>query len=60
MKLTRRAFLQHAASMPLLAWLPRLSSISGGRSLILLSMDGGLTHLDTFDGKPGYSLEQGE
>jgi hypothetical protein len=52
MNLDRRSFLQSLAVLP---WLPRwlTGPVAGPqRSLILLWMDGGMSHLDTFDGKP--------
>ncbi len=50
----RRSFIQ---SLGALACLPRFLAgspefLRGDRALILLWMDGGMSHLDTFDGKP--------
>lgn len=55
--LSRRGFLGGALSLPFLPPLAHLAPwlrVPGGstRSLILLWMDGGMSHLDTFDGKP--------
>lgn len=54
MLMRRRSFIQSLGALPLL---PRLLAGSpafqqGDRALILLWMDGGMSHLDTFDGKP--------
>ncbi len=50
----RRPFLHTLGALP---WLPQLLAASpefqrSDRALILLWMDGGMSHLDTFDGKP--------
>ncbi len=52
--MNRRHFLTSMSALP---FLPRLLSAAPamkepGRSLILIWMDGGMSHLDTFDGKP--------
>ncbi len=52
MNLDRRSFLQSLALLPWMpAWL-RGPSAGPQRSLILVWMDGGMSHIDTFDGKP--------
>jgi len=52
--MNRRSFLTTMGAMP---FLPRLVSGAGflkqsKRSLILVWLDGGMSHIDTFDGKP--------
>lgn len=56
----RRHFLQRSlAALPILPGLVRAADRDGGggsgRALIILWMDGGMSHLDTFDGKPEAS-----
>jgi uncharacterized protein (DUF1501 family) len=48
--LTRRDFLRGMAALPCLAHLG--SAARGDRALILIWCDGGMSHIDTFDGKP--------
>ncbi len=64
MNLDRRAFLGRLGAMPLVA--PCLFTgrrpggalpVSPPRSLILIWLDGGMSHIDTFDGKPEASAE---
>lgn len=64
--LTRRAVLARAAALLGVLALPDLSfaedpspPVAPARSLILLFMAGGMSHLDTFDPKPGRAV-QGE
>lgn len=56
MTLDRRQFLSSMAALPLLPSWGALASASGTRatqrSLILVWLDGGMSHIDTFDGKP--------
>lgn len=51
--LSRRDFLAGLAALPLAAQLPPLRS--DAPALILVWLDGGMSHLDTFDGKPEAS-----
>jgi hypothetical protein len=55
--LTRRSFLRGLAALPLLPRLPGLPRRETERSLILVWLDGGMSHLDTFDGKPDATPE---
>ncbi len=54
--MNRRDLLKSAAATPLLGSLGRLASLfvreRTRRSLIILWLDGGMSHVDTFDGKP--------
>lgn len=53
MTLSRRALL----CSPLLGFVPRLPLVEPGRALIVVWLDGGMSHVDTFDGKPEASLD---
>ncbi len=63
MTTTRRALTRRElfGSMAALPFLPSLASLQGlgatrkGRSLIVVWLDGGMSHIDTFDGKPEAS-----
>ena len=58
MTMDRRTFLRGLGSLPLV--LPAFARLHGRRrrrSLILLWLDGGMSHLDTFDGKPEAGIE---
>lgn len=59
MKSTRRSFLQQFAALPFAVH--GLGTIGTprrrDRALILIWLDGGMSHLDTFDGKPEASAE---
>ncbi len=54
MNLNRRSFLTTMGAMPFLPGLLSGTELLGKsqRSLILIWMDGGMSHIDTFDGKP--------
>ena len=54
MSVNRRQWMQGMAAMPLFSYLdwPTGYELPADRSLILLWLDGGLSHLDTFDCKP--------
>lgn len=56
MNCDRRHLLTGMAGLPLLS-AQTLSAIAKDRALILLWLDGGLSHLDTFDGKPKATPE---
>ena len=57
MNLSRRSFLYGLAAAPLLR-LPATPARRGqARALIVVWLDGGASHLDTFDGKPGAPVD---
>ena len=55
----RRHFLASMSALPLLsANLPSSAAMQkSGRSLIIIWLDGGMSHLDTFDGKPEAPID---
>ena len=58
----RRSLLAGAAALPALATLPRWlaawpAAARSERALIVVWMDGGMSHIDTFDGKPEASTD---
>jgi Protein of unknown function (DUF1501) len=54
--LDRRSFLRGLAALPLLQALPLRRGFRKARALIVVFLDGGMSHLDTFDGKPEASV----
>ncbi len=57
MNLDRRSFLAGLGALPFAARALANAPVRRPRSLILIWLDGGMSHLDTFDGKPEASAE---